>query len=741
MDKITEIKDLELIKIQEDFLKLISSDLIKSASYNNFDGDQIKKTIEDIREDIRVGKTEDLPSLFYQMQQQFRLYDKFNKPMGMPDPNSPYFAYMKILQDQKEKKIFLGHFPFIPARGDYRIVDWTNAPIAQVYYNYQEGENFEIDLPGKTSEGLLVEKNIITVKKGILVRIDKHDFTYIKKNGDWYKIANTQVNLGGGEGLAFRNIELGTGLTEFESPEVISLLDASQFRLLNLDEKTSILLTGGAGSGKTTVAIHRICKLCFNKHVLPQDILILVPHHGLVLLSRKILNSIGLDQIKVMTSREWFRNQSLRLLKGIGKEVCQDTPFRVSLLKRHRNMMKVINAYLDTKKLEIVERLKRSAFDDKKIVQFMKETAIIKWMKEIMKGDLSVVQKMLLEQLVEELNDYNAIREEIFKDRKLLKNIMDDQSELITSNVIEETIKHTHKQFLEEFQEEDSREHTLDQKNISFRTPDDVSGTIDLEDYPIMLIISNALNGGTINNGETLKKYRHIVIDEAQEISPMEMMVFGHIIDQERGSFTVAGDLAQKVDPISGFTSWEDALVDLNLSQDLTELKTLEIAYRSPQKIIDLAHHVLGPLAPKRIPISKKHHGGVLRTIGEHEAHILILINERLEKLMEQEPKSSTVIICSSLDSARRYREGLRNLANVRLVEEANFTFKPGVDITTLEQVKGLEFDYVIIPDLDFRNYPVNDYSRRRLHLAMTRAIYQLWILSPSAFSPLIPNE
>jgi len=174
MDKITEIKELELIKIQEDFLKLISSDLKKSATYNNFDIDQIKRTIEDIREDIKVGKTEDLPSLFYQMQQQFRLYDKFNKPIGVPDSNSPYFAYMKIWQDKKEKEIFLGHFPFIPARGDYRIVDWTNAPIAQVYYNYQEGENFEIDLPGKTSEGVLVEKNIIT--------INTHPYSLLKIN-------------------------------------------------------------------------------------------------------------------------------------------------------------------------------------------------------------------------------------------------------------------------------------------------------------------------------------------------------------------------------------------------------------------------------------------------------------------------------------------------------------------------------------------------------------------------------
>ncbi|OFZ26876.1 MAG: hypothetical protein A2381_19810 [Bdellovibrionales bacterium RIFOXYB1_FULL_37_110] len=741
MDSVTDSKELELIKVQEDFLERIAGDLHQSSAYNHFDMDQIKRTIEDIREDIKVGKTEDLPSLFYQMQQQFRLYDKFNKPMELPDPGSPYFAYMKVWQDKKEKKIFLGHFPFIPPSGDYRIVDWTNAPIAQVYYNYQEGESFEIDLPGKTSEGVLVEKNIITIRRGSLVRIDKNDVTFIKKDGGWYKMANTGVELGGGEGLAFRNIELGTGLTEFESPEVISLLDASQFRLLNLDEKISILLTGGAGSGKTTVAIHRICKLCFNKHVSPQDILVLVPHHGLVLLSRKILNSLGLDQIKVMTGREWFRTQGIRFLPGINKEVCQDTPFRVSLLKRHRNMMKVIHAYLGRKELEIVGRLKRAAFDDKKIAVFAHQQAFIKLIKEMMKAEMSIVQRMLLEQLVEELTDYNTIREEIFKDRNLLKNIMDEDSELITLNLIEETIRHTNKQFLDESRDEDSREHTLDQKHVGYQTPDDVSGTIDMEDYPIMLLLCHTLHGGMMGNGEMSKAYRHIVLDEAQEISPMEMKVFGQVLDQKRGSFTVAGDLAQKVDQTSGFTTWHEALVDLNLSQDLTEIKTLEIAYRSPQKIIDLAHYVLGPLAPMRIPISKKQHGGVLRTIGEHEAHILIMINERLEKLMEREPKASTAIICSSLDSAKRYHAGLSHLGNIRLVEDANFIFRPGVDITTLEQVKGLEFDYVIIPDLDLDNYPVSDYSRRKLHLAMTRAIYQLWILSPVAFSPLIPNE
>ena len=56
-----------------------------------------------------------------------------------------------------------------------------------------------------------------------------------------------------------------------------------------------------------------------------------------------------------------------------------------------------------------------------------------------------------------------------------------------------------------------------------------------------------------------------------------------------------------------------------------------------------------------------------------------------------------------------------------------------------VSQVKGLEFDYVIVPDADAANYPLTPESRRLLHVAATRAIHQLWVISVGHPSPVLP--
>lgn len=61
---------------------------------------------------------------------------------------------------------------------------------------------------------------------------------------------------------------------------------------------------------------------------------------------------------------------------------------------------------------------------------------------------------------------------------------------------------------------------------------------------------------------------------------------------------------------------------------------------------------------------------------------------------------------------------------------DGEFEFKPGVDVTDVSQIKGLEFDYVIIPDANLSTYPDTAVARRTLHIAVTRAVHQLWVIS-----------
>ena len=68
------------------------------------------------------------------------------------------------------------------------------------------------------------------------------------------------------------------------------------------------------------------------------------------------------------------------------------------------------------------------------------------------------------------------------------------------------------------------------------------------------------------------------------------------------------------------------------------------------------------------------------------------------------------------------------------------FSFQPGVDITDVTQVKGLEFDYVIMVEVNAQSYPDVHWARHLLHIGVTRAAHQLWLVSTTEPSVLVPQ-
>jgi DNA helicase-2/ATP-dependent DNA helicase PcrA len=72
-------------------------------------------------------------------------------------------------------------------------------------------------------------------------------------------------------------------------------------------------------------------------------------------------------------------------------------------------------------------------------------------------------------------------------------------------------------------------------------------------------------------------------------------------------------------------------------------------------------------------------------------------------------------------------------------VRNQDFGFKPGVEVTDIRQVKGLEFDYVVLVDVSASHYPTDDESRYLLHIGATRAAHQLWLVSAGEPSALLP--
>ena len=100
---------------------------------------------------------------------------------------------------------------------------------------------------------------------------------------------------------------------------------------------------------------------------------------------------------------------------------------------------------------------------------------------------------------------------------------------------------------------------------------------------------------------------------------------------------------------------------------------------------------------------------------------------------------ATVAIVCRSPEEAVPLERNLRRGLATRLALDGAFDFQPGISVTCVAEVKGLEFDYVVVPDASAAHYPDTPESRRALYVAVTRAIHQLWLASVGTWSPILP--
>ena len=115
---------------------------------------------------------------------------------------------------------------------------------------------------------------------------------------------------------------------------------------------------------------------------------------------------------------------------------------------------------------------------------------------------------------------------------------------------------------------------------------------------------------------------------------------------------------------------------------------------------------------------------------------------DALRDLARQEPEASVAILTPAPSISETYFAGLERceLPRIRRVVDQDFSFSSGVEVTEINQVKGLEFDYVILVDVDAAHFPDTSAARRLLHVGATRAIHQLWLTSVATPSDLVAD-
>ena len=113
-----------------------------------------------------------------------------------------------------------------------------------------------------------------------------------------------------------------------------------------------------------------------------------------------------------------------------------------------------------------------------------------------------------------------------------------------------------------------------------------------------------------------------------------------------------------------------------------------------------------------------------------------------LRNLTDTEPLANVALLTPNHDVAELYFDGLDSaeVHDVRLVRNQRFAFKPGIDVVPASEIKGLEFDYVVIIEASAAYWPDTPHHRRLMHVAATRAVHQLWLTSVGTPTSILPE-
>jgi DNA helicase IV len=649
------------------------------------DGDLVGR-LRELRDEALESTAKDLPTVFQEMGVVRAVMERA-RPDALPDPGAPYFAHLRVREGDEERDYCLGRHTFVDRDAGVRVVDWRWAPVAALFYRYREGEEFEEPFPGRIARGIVAARRVVVVERGVLVRIAADGVSLARTRGAaWRASRGASASLGGGAGTAAREGALGTGVGGADragTAEVTALLDPEQYAAIAAPPDTPLLVLGSAGSGKTTVALHRLARLAFDdpRRFGASHLRVVVPETGLARLSTRLLEPLGLGKVQVRTVEQWARGAFQGAFGAPPPRLSEETPPLVARLKRHPALF------------EVLRRRPRLAGG---------------------RPGLAALRRGLGDLLV---------------DRAFLTAVVEAAAGGLPTTAIEETLRHTKLQLATPHDlggiDPDRRE-TLDGKPVEEDTPEALAGTLDAEDLPLLLFLAarDRAAGG--------RRAAHLVVDEAEDVSLFELFVLGRQLAGR--SVTVAGDESQQT--FSSYAGWAEALAALGVEGAATV--RLETTYRCPRPIAELAQAILGPLAPRTAPRAGREGAPVSRFDFPTEAHAHLFLAGAIRDLLEREPRASVAVVAHAPEAARSIHRLLADLPEARLALDGRFTFRPGVDLTDVASVKGLEFDYVVVPDASARAYPDSDEARRRLHVAVTRAAHQLWIAAPGTPSPLL---
>ena len=758
----------------------------------------------DLRDQISTARMEDVPPLVQEMERlQSLMVHRRDTTAVTVDTRSPYFGRLVIEEGPKKREVLIGRGTYLDTKSGVRIVDWRDAPVSRLFYRYEEGDDYDEVFGDREVTGLIKTRRSLSIVETQLRRITSPQGTFVRGKDGFRRVESQAFKLTGGSGTAIRAEQhhrpgkLGIGSDGGDDKhlrEITALIDPRQFDLITRSDAGLVVIQGGAGSGKTTIGLHRLAYLAFQdaRRFRPDKLLVIVFNDALARYVARVLPALGIEGVAIRTYEDWVRRIRQSLYPRLPSKYREDTPTSVSRFKKHPLLLRMIDDHVEKLAAHLTTRINNLTAEAGEAGEALRSG----WVKgekrplahrlhamitqvegdaaRSLPTDVRVGIERGCKALLKSTRDVSTTWAELLSDRSALGAAVDKLAPgSFTPGELDRVVgwcsarsaeivgeietrreeraesrahdddgvkKRSRKDDEEHEREEEDDDDEMKRGIDGFDIAEDAK--LDPEDDTLLLRLHQRLRG-PLTRGKLSKDpivYEHILVDEAQDLSPVELSVVLDTTSSAK-SITLSGDVQQRLMMDNGFTDWKTVLGELSLSH--VEVEPLKLSYRSTKPIIDFSRAILGPLASADAPVATREGAPVDLFTHGHTGDAVATLSEALRDLMQTEPQASVCVITRFPEQADLYFGGLQRaeVPYLRRVAEQDFSFKPGVDVTDVRQVKGLEFDYVVIVEASESSYPDDDEARHLLHIAATRAAHQLWLFVVGRPSPLLPQE
>lgn len=666
--------------------------------------------------------------------------------------NVPYFARMDFKEENRDlEKLYIGKISILDNKtAEPIIVDWR-APISNLYYEGKIG-SAEYECLGKKIKGdILLKRQYIIEKKQLKKYID--------------------INVTGNDELLQNALE---EKADDRLKNIVATIQDEQNKIIRAKINSPLIVQGVAGSGKTTIALHRIAYLIYNyeKEFKPEEFMIIAPTKFFLNYISNILPDLGVNNVKQCTFEDFaydvigkklkISDSNEKLVIIVNKEFDDINKGKIDIMikeakyKSSIKFKKIVDDYLLQIENNYIPK-NDFYFKDYEIMSYNNINKLFKEtykmynyndrIKEIEKNLISELKKkslLIIDDIrkkrskeLQNLTGENRIK--VFdKYEKIIKLLEKDYKKIVKqylNQISKKDCIQYYKEFIDGYLQNSDEVMIYLKKNTSNNLQ---KNEISFEDLAPIMYIQYKIFGI-----KEKCKIKHVVVDEAQDYGEFQFDILKQILNSN--SMTILGDIAQGVHYYRGIENWKK-FIDVEFKNVKTVYTTLNKTYRTTKEIMEVANNVINKLPEFEKEyivlgepvIDRKNSVNIKKNKNIDE--LISSINNRINEYLQNDYKS-IAIIGKDINECEEIEKKLRKTRkDIKLIKGKDSEYNSGISVIPSYLAKGLEFDCVIISNANEEKYTYSSLDIKLLYVTITRAMSKLDIFYTGEITGLLKN-